>query len=142
MGAVTQEVTNSQTVTITIASLANNTAVASSAIDNSTNKFLEALVYIKVKSNAAGTSAVGLVNVFVVRSPDGGTTYDDTTRTLIGTIPLTANATTVSGVFSTAPTGALGTHWKVSIENRSGAALDATGGSHAASFAGVKYNVA
>lgn len=142
MATVTQNVTNSNSVTITLASLANNTAVASSAIDNSTNKFLEALVYVKVKSGASGVSTTGLANVFIVRSPDGGTTYDDSTRTLIGTMPLTANATTVAGVFSSAPVGSLGSNWKVVVENRSGAALDSTSGNHSASFAGVKYDIA
>lgn len=142
MTTVTQNITNSGAVTITIASLANGSAAVSSAIDNSSNKYLEALIQAKIKTNASGTSATGLVNVFLVRSADGGTTYDDSTRTLIGTLPAVANATTYINTFSTAPAGALGTHWKVAIENRSGAALDATGGSHAVVFAGVKYDVA
>ena len=142
MATVTQNATNSNTITITIASLANNTAVASSAIDNSSNKFIEALIQVKVKTNAAGTSATGVTNVFLVRSADGGTTYDDSTRVYLGQLPTIANATTYIGSFSTAPVGALGTHWKLAVENRSGAALDSTGGSHSAAFAGIKYDVA
>lgn len=142
MATVTQNVTNSQAITITLASLANNTAVASSAIDNSTNKFVEAVIQLKVRTNAAGTSATGVVNVFLVRSADGGTTYDDSTRVYLGQLPTIANATTYIGSFSTAPVGGLGSHWKLGVENRSGAALDSTAGNHSASFAGIKYDVA
>jgi hypothetical protein len=139
MATVTLNATNSNTITITLASLANNTAVASSAIDNSTNKFLEAVVRVKVKTNAAGTSATGVVNVYLVRSTDGGTDYADSTNVLLGSIPAIANATTYARDFD-APR--LGTHWKIAVENRSGAALDSTGGSHEAEFAGIKYDVA
>lgn len=142
MATVTQNVTNSGSVTITLASLANASSAVSSAVDNSSNKYLEALIQVKVRTNAAGTSATGVTNVFLVRSADGGTTYDDNTRVLLGTLPTNANGTTYIGTFSTAPVGALGTHWKAAVENRSGAALDSTGGNHAVVFAGVKYDVA
>lgn len=142
MATVTANVTNSNTVTITIASLANGSTNTSSAIDNSTNKFLEALIQAKVKTNAAGTSTTGLVNLYLIRSADAATTYDDNNKLLLGSIPAIANATTYIASFSTAPFGALGTSWKVSLENKSGAALDSTAGSHAVVFAGVKYDVA
>jgi hypothetical protein len=130
---------SNQAITITIASLGINTAVASSAIDNSTAKHHEALVQVKIKTNAAGTSATGLVNVFLVRSADNGTTYDDNNKVLLGSLPAIANGTTYIATFSTLPYGALGTHWKIAVENRSGAALSATAGDHSATFTGVDY---
>lgn len=142
MATVTANVTNSNTITITIASLANTSTNTSSAIDNSTNKFLEALVQIKIKTNAAGTGASGYVNVWIIRSTDAGTTYDDAGRTLLGIMPAVANATTYISTFSTQGLGALGTSWKIALENQSGAALDSTAGNHSAVFAGVKYDVA
>lgn len=142
MATVTLNVTNTQSVTITLASLANGSAATSSAIDNSTNKFLAANVRVKVKTNAAGTAATGSCSVFLVRSTDGGTDYDDSTGMFLGALPTVANATTYTRTFSTEQLGSLGSHWKVAVVNNSGAALDSTGGSHEVEFAGIKYDVA
>lgn len=138
MATVTLNATNSSAVTITLASLANGSSVVSNAIDNSTNKYVSAVIRVKVKTNAAGTSATGLVNVYLVRSTDGGTDYSDATDQLIGTIPATANATTYARAF---PVENLGTHFKIAVVNNSGAALDSTGGNHEVEFTGVKYDV-
>lgn len=142
MATITLNVTDSGSVTITLASLTNGSANVSSAIDNSSTKYLEALIQVKVKTGASGTAATGLTNVYLVRSADGGTTYDDNTRVLLGTLPTVANATTYIATFSTAPVGALGSHWKVAVENRSGATFDTTAGNHSCVYAGVKYDVA
>jgi hypothetical protein len=141
VATVTLNVTNTQAVTITLASLGNGSTATSNAIDNSTNKFLSALVRVKVKTNAAGTSAAGSCSVFLVRSTDGGTDYDDAAM-FLGALPTVANATTYTRTFSTEQLGALGSHWKVAVINNSGAALDATGGSHEVEFAGIKFDVA
>lgn len=141
MATVTVNVTNTQTVTITIASLANGSTATSNAIDNSTNKFLSANVRVKVKTNASGTSASGSCSVFLVRSTDGGTDYDDAAM-FLGALSTVANATTYARTFSTEQLGPIGTHWKVAVANNSGAALDSTGGSHEVEFAGIKYDVA
>lgn len=140
MATATLNVTNTQGVTITIASLANGSTNTSNAIDNSTNKFLSALVRVKVKTNAAGTSATGSCSVLLVRSTDGGTDYDD--GVFLGALATVANATTYTQTFSTEFLGALGSHWKVSLRNNSGAALDSTAGNHEVEFAGIKYDVA
>lgn len=139
MAVVTQNVTNTQAVTITLASLANGSTATSNAIDNSTNKFLSALVRVKILTNAAGTSATGSVSVFLVRSTDGGTDYDD--GIFLGALPTVVNATSYTRTFSTEPLGALGSHWKVAVVNNSGAALNSTGSNHEVEFAGVKYDV-
>lgn len=142
MATATLNATNTQSVTITLASLANGSSAVSSAIDNSTNKFLSANVRVKIKTNAAGTSATGSCSVFLVRSTDGGTDYDDNTSTFLGALPTIANATTYARTFSTEPIGPIGTHWKIAVLNNSGAALDATGGSHEVEYTGIKYDVA
>lgn len=142
MATATLNVTNSQAVTITLASLANGANAVSSAIDNSTNKFLSALVRAKVRTNAAGTSATGSCSVYLVRSTDGGTDYDDATATFLGSIPTVANATTYARTFATEPCGPIGSHWKVVVVNNSGAALDATASNHEVEFAGLKYDIA
>lgn len=138
MATATLNVTNSQSITATLTSLGSGSSVTSSAIDNSTNKFLSALVSVQVKTNAAGTSATGSVSVFLVRSVDGASTYDD--GLFLGSLATVANATTYKRIFSTEPLGPLGSSWKIIVTNNSGAALDASVG--AAAFAGVKIDVA
>lgn len=137
MATVTLNATNSGAVTITLTSVTNTSYAVSSAIDNSTAKYLSALVKVQIKTGASGTSATGVVNVYVVRSTDGGSAYEDNAGTLIGSIAATANATTYTRVFAAEP---LGTHWKISVQNLSGATLDASVGG--AQYTGVKYDVA
>lgn len=140
MATATANITNSVSITITVTGVTNTSVALSSAIDNSTAKYLSSNVQVKVKTNASGTGATGRVNVYLVRSSDGGTTYDDSTRVLIGTIPAVANATTYVATFSTEPFGPLGTTWKVAVENQSGATLDASVG--AVTLTGNKIDVA
>lgn len=142
MATATLNVTNSQAVTITLASLGNGSSATSNAIDNSTNKFLAALVRVKVRTNATGTAATGSCSVFLMRSTDGGTDYDDANGAFLGALPTVANATTYTRTFATESVGALGSHWKVAVVNNSGAALDSTAGNHEIEFAGIKYDIA
>jgi hypothetical protein len=151
--------TTNQAITCQLApagvGLANNGARQSAAIDNRTNLFLDALVTVKVKSNAAGTSATGYVNVYAYGTTDDGTTYtdgasgSDATFTptappnmrLIGVINVVANATSYTGgPFSVAAAfgGNLPAFWGIVIENKTGAALDATEGNHLKTYQGVQ----
>ena len=144
--------TASQSITCTITSLGNNGQRQSTALDNTSNLFLDALVFVTVKSAAASTSATGIVNVYAYGSSDGGSTYSDTctgsdgavTLTappnlkLIGTINVVANSTTYhGGPFSVAAAfgGQLPDHWGIVVENKTAATLDASVG--AAIYQGV-----
>lgn len=146
--------TSNQTVTITVASLANNAARASTAIDNSTNLFIDAELFVKVKSAAASTSSTGSVAVYAYGTSDGGTTYTEgasgtdasitltspTNARLVGVINVVANATTyTSGPFSVASAfgGTLPEKWGVILVNLSGATLDSTAGNHSVVYQGV-----
>ena len=147
MATIKGNFTDSQSITITLTSVTNTSFALSSAIDNSTNLFISALVQVTVKANASGTATTGYCNVWLARSADAGTTYDSTSTAnkpgglqLLGVIPVIANAETVSATFDTALLGALGTHWKIAVENESGATLDASVGS--AKFSGVLYTSA
>jgi hypothetical protein len=101
-------------------------------------------IRVKTKSNAAGTSATGTVNVYAYASADGSTYPEgcgtDTGVTLtsppnlrlVGIINVVANATTYqSNPFSVAQAfgGVLPQFWGIVVENKSGAALDASIGS-------------
>jgi hypothetical protein len=127
------------TATITLASLANGSGRASTAIDNSTGKYVSA--DIRVKVTTGGTSATGYVEVYLIRSEDG-TNYEDQTYTgtdaayspvnaiLLGTINTPATAT-YTKIFDTAELGlTLPAKWAIGILNRTGNTLNATAGNH------------
>lgn len=147
--------TSNQAITLTHASLGNNSARAGTAIDNSSNLFVEALVGGKVKSGASGTTSTGTVNIYAYGSADGGTTYSDSASgtdgaitltvppnaKLIGVVNVVANATTYKyGPFSVASAfgGVLPSSWGIILENKSGGSLDSTEGNHGMHYQGVK----
>lgn len=149
---------SNQGITITLASLANDAARESTVVDNSTNVFLDALVTLKVKSGASGTSTTGYVAVYAYGTSDGGTTYGDTATgsdaaitltsptnlRLIGMINVVANATTYkSNPMSVASAfgGALPEKWGIVVVNKSGGTLDGTEGNHAKFYQGVLAQV-
>jgi hypothetical protein len=138
--------TSNQSITITITSLTNGSAQQSTAVDNTSNKFLDVLVQLIIKSAGSSTSATGSVNVYAYGTADGGSHYSDSATgsngsitltappnmRLIGVINVVANSTTyVGGPFSVAAAfgGILPDHWGIVVENKSGATLDASVGS-------------
>lgn len=152
MAIAKQVYQTSDTLTITIASLANGSGRCSTAIDNTSTLDITADVGLKIKTNAAGTSATGYVSVYLVRSYDG-TSYDDAfagtdgaftpiNATFLGTISATANATTYYKVFDLAELGiTLPKKWAIAIVNSTGASLDATGGSHECKATRKHYSI-
>ena len=100
--------TQGQTITITLASLANGSARASTAIDNTSNLFQNILPYFRIKTGATGVSSTGFISVYVSGTVNNGTNYlegatgSDAAITLasptnlkwIGNISANANATT------------------------------------------------
>lgn len=147
---------SNQAITITLASLASGSARASTAVDNSSNVFEDALVSLKIKSGASGVSASGSVLVYAYGTTDGGTTYTDgatgsdaaitltvpPNAILIGVINVVANGTTYyGGPFSVANAfgGKLPDHWGIIVANNTGSALDSTEGNHAKTYQGVEH---
>jgi len=146
--------TNNQSITVTLASLANNGVRASAVIDNTVNVFQDVLVFLQVKSASASVSSTGIVNIFAYGTANNGTTYTEgatgsdagITLTsppncrLIGQVNVVANSTTYyGGPFSVAGAfrGVLPDHWGIFIQNNSGAALDGTESNHAKFYQGV-----
>lgn len=144
------------TFTCTLASLASGSARGSTAVDNSSGLYIDALVTIKYKTGASGTSSTGYVAVYAYGTTDGGTTYTDgfagtdgaftvSAARLIGTFPAVANATTyTSQQMSVAQAfgGVLPAKWGIVISNQTGSAADATEGSHAKQYQEVYATVA
>jgi hypothetical protein len=135
-----------QSITCTITGLTNNSQQGSTALDNTSSLFLDALVFVKVRTASAATSATGTLNIYAYGTADGGTTYSDGVSgvnggvsltvppnvRLIGVINCVANSTTYNGgPFSVALAfgGMLPDHWGIIVENKTGATLDATTGS-------------
>ena len=148
--------TTNQSITCTITSLGSGSARESTAVVNTANLFMDVKVQVKIKTNAAGTSATGAVNVFAYATADDGTTYSggatgtDAAYTankdqLIfrGSIPAVANATTYVGLFSLSRAfgyGGIPAKWGIVVDNQSGAALDASVG--AAVYQGINATAA
>lgn len=151
--------TSNQAITITLASLANDvtgprTGRQSTEIDNTTNKFIDALVFLKVLTASAATSATGHVDVYAYGTADGGTTRTETAGAtdaaitltdppnarLIGVCNTVANSITYNcGPFrvSIAFGGILPDKWGIIVINESGAALNATEANHGKWYQGV-----
>lgn len=139
------------TFTCTLASLANGSARQSDMIDNSTNDYPAAIVYLKCRLGGDPT-ADGWLNVYLLRGDDpssstyrtGGAGASDAAyppsgtsiggEWLLGSIPVPTARTTndyVYGEFSTEVVpGPLGPEWGIVVENRSGVALHTTEGDH------------
>jgi len=130
-------------LTVTLNSLANNTANSSVVIDNGTDLNDDLLVHVQVTAASSGVSATGYVEVCVHPSVDDSTSFAGTTATaqasgitkrvsgfkLAGRIPLTANSQVNELSFSLASLfgGTMPKRCMVSIENKSGAALASSG---------------
>src|SRR5690242_6348031 len=121
MALIESKYTNSQSITITLNSLGAATFATSSAIDNSTNLFIGADIQTVFKTGASGVSATGTIEVHLLRSADGGTTYDSAVSmnpaTLLGIVNANANATTYTFTFSTDLIGQLPDKFKIAIYN-------------------------
>lgn len=130
---------NNQTITITLASLANGSVATSTALDNTSNFDSTIGIAGKFKTNASGTSATGTISIAVAASADGGTTYPAVFANckLVDVIQANANATTyhlnwanIAALFG----GVLPSKFEILVQNNTGAALDSTAGNHAMFF--------
>jgi hypothetical protein len=144
MATIESKYTTANAITITLNSLANATFATSSAIDNSTNLFVAADIQVQIKTGASSVSSTGTIEVHLLRSSDGGTTYDSAVQgnpaTLIGTFNANANATTYGPyTYPTDIFGQLPDHFKIAVYNNTGAALDSTAGNFFSKFLGKLF---
>jgi hypothetical protein len=157
MSTVTTESYGSATaITITLASLGASTTVGreSTAVDNVTPGYLDALVQVKVKTGSGTQADLQAVQVYIAGSVDAGTTWPDvvtgsdanvtpqspTQLTIAQTINCpTASTTYVGEPFSVARLfgGIMPTKWSVIIRNRTNQTLDSTAGNHKVQYIGV-----
>ena len=165
MATATINYTAAASVTITLTSLADAGFRESTAIDNSSSKYMDALVGGKIQIGAP--SADGTIAIYAYGSYDGteytaGLTGSDGTVTwgttgstgldgannlpLLGVISVDAtddNDDARWGPFSVAQAfgGVLPTKWGIVVKNSTGASLHATGTNNECQFMGSKYDV-
>ena len=166
MATATINYASAASVTITLTSLADGGYRESTAVDNTTNKYLDALVGGKVQIGAP--SADGTIEFYAYGTYDGteytaGLTGSDGTITwgttgstgldgannlpLLGVISVDAtddNDDARWGPFSVAAAfgGVLPSKWGIVVRNRTGASLHATGTNNECQVIGIKYDVA
>ena len=139
--------TNNQAITITLNSLANGGKRESAAVDNSANFFLDALVQVKIATNASNDSTGDKsVYIYAYGTADGGTTYSGNASgsdssfgadpqqlqncRLIGVVYVpTANKIYESDLMSIANAfgGKLPEKWGIVADNETGYALNSSG---------------
>lgn len=148
-------------ITITLASLASAASRESNTVDNTSNKYLDALVMLKVKTNASAPAGDKAVHVYcwgtadytatatypdTVTGADAGITPNNPTQLkYLGSI-FTASASTsyqsLLGSIAERFGGTLPAKWGVVVTNATGNALDATGGSFELQYQGIYATVA
>lgn len=136
--------------TFDMASLANDTYLASAAIDLEATDPID--VVIEIKATPGTVSGDKALLVFVQVALDGGTNYstgptsgttatDEANLYLVGVLPLGTNSTAQRGAWSLfSALGFVPSDLKVVVRNRSGAALAASG--HEAYYTPVTGSVA
>ena len=146
--------TNNQAITLTLAGLAASATVgrASTAVDNTSNLYLDALVFLEVETGTV--SGDKQVLLYAYGTVDGGTTYtggvtgtdagftrlDPTVLRPIAVIPTPSNSVvSQAGPFSIAQAfgGVLPALWGLVVCNDTGATFSATSANNKAFYQGV-----
>jgi hypothetical protein len=143
--------TAGQTLTMTLASLTNNSARQSTEVDNTSNLYLDALFQLQFKTGGSGATTTGGVEVYAIATADAGTTRTDAAgasdagitinnAAFLGFIKAGANSTTYKGqVMSVASAfgGVLPAYWIIAVKNVTGTTLSSTEGDHAKVWQGI-----
>lgn len=149
--------TTAQSITLTLTSITNSSLQQSTAVDNTSNLFMDVKVAVRIKTASASTSATGAVNVFAYGTADtttpvysggasgtnGSYTANKDNLIYLGSIAAVANSTTYDGLFNLSRAfgyGGIPAKWGIVVENLSGATLDASVGS--AWYQGINATVA
>jgi len=134
---------NSNTITITLASLADGSIATSSTIDNSSDKFIAASIQLKLRTGT-GTDLVGGVVLYLVRSVDGGTTFDSPATEgseVLASYNVNEDSTDYRFSAETTRVGLLPSHWKIAVKNDSGGPFDSTASNFSAEYSGKKFEI-
>lgn len=160
MSDVKIEYQSSQNFTLTLASLASSATGGreSTAVDNTTNKFLDAICQVSCKLQTGTPGNDKAIYIYAYGSVDGTnytdnatgsdaaiTLRDPTNLRLVGTIPVpdSGGLTYESQPFSVAQAfgGILPPKWGIVVRNYTGVALSATESDHFYKYRGVYETV-
>jgi len=154
-GSVTKVTYGTSTaITITLASLAQGAARECTAVDNTSNLFLDAIVYVAVKLQTGTPGSDKQVIIYAYGSEDGTNYTDNATGTdaavtlrspanlmVIGVIatPDSGGLTYKSNPMSIAKAfgGVMPRKWGIVIENRTNVTFSATEGDHVHTYTGI-----
>lgn len=154
MADIKQAFGSSTTITITLASLAANAYRSSLAVDNGTDKFLDALVQVKVKKASGSPAGSKVIDIYAYGSEDG-TKYTDVVtgvdavitptfrnnlKLLVSIKATTANQEYISDPLSIASAfgGVMPRKWGIIVENNDDSvAFSSTGGDHEVKYTGI-----
>ena len=154
MADIKQEFGSSTAITITLASLTATPARGSLAIDNATNKFLDAIVFLAIELQTGTPASDQAINVYVYGSEDGtnftdnslGTDANITLRSptnlklveIINT-PDSGGVTYKSHPISIAKAfgGVMPREWGIVVENKTNITFSATEGDHTKTYTGI-----
>jgi hypothetical protein len=154
-GSVTKVTYGTSTaITCTLASLAGGSARESTALDNTSNLFLDVLVYVACKLQTGTPGSDKQINVYVYGSEDGTNYTDNATGTDAAITLRSPSNLRVIGVLATPDSGALTyksnpmsvaaafggvmpRKWGIVVENRTALTFSATEGDHAKSYTGI-----
>lgn len=139
-------------LTITLASLATSTAGVgrqSTIVDNTTDKFEGALLNVLIK---LGTSPTANKSIYLYLIQSNGTNRTDgagasdaaltiKNAALIGIMTTGSAPVTGDNLRKTFLIEGLGREWGIAVVHDSAVNLDSTGGNHAITFSGYKYEV-
>lgn len=154
--AVKQALGTETAFTITLASLATSAVGVgrqATLVDNSTNLFFGAKVFVKVTVGTSPTANTSIYVYFIGSnatpsiSTDGAGASDAAwtavNARLLGVIsvPATTSDTAYYGVFDTAAFGPLPTKWAVGIVHDTAVNLNSTGGNHSVTYQGYNPNI-
>ncbi len=154
MSTTKELLATSTSITCTLASLASGSSRECTAIDNGTNLYLDALVYLAIALQTGTPAGDKCVYVYAYGSEDGTNYGDNATGTdaavtmrsptnlrLIGMIntPDAGALTYKSQPMSVAAAfgGILPRKWGIVIQNATGVAFNATEGNHTKTFTGI-----
>ena len=152
MTVVREKFDASAAFTITLASLTNNSARESTAVDNTSALYLDALVRLQIKLQAGSPS--GTINIYAYGSEDGSNYGDNATGSDAAVTMRSPTNLVLIGVINTPTSGALTyksqpmtvarafggvlpRKWGIVVENKCGITFDATEGNHAKAYTGI-----
>lgn len=147
-------------ISITLTSLSDGSWRQSDSVDNTTNKYLDALIGGSTQTGTSPTAG-RTIDIYAYGQYDGSSEFtagasgsdaaytadgEETSLKLIGVVQVdgTSNQDYEWGPFSVAAAfgGLMPQRWGLVVENNTGAALNATGTNNEVVYTGIKYDSA